>query len=316
MATPSGISGQIGWKPESTYGTEVVVDQFLPFRSEGFEDEYQRSIADDIVAGAQTERQDQVRASNKAFSGTVGLYLFNKGMVELFRQVLGGDTATTGSDPYDHVVSPGDLTGRSLTMQVGRPDVGGTMRAFTYFGCKAQRLGLAVTAGEYATVDFDVIAQDADQDTTLATASMPAGLVRYHADDMTVTIGGDAVCVRNLDLELANALDDTRRCVGSSLIKEPLRNDLLAISGSVEIEWSDLTHYNRVKNMTNAALVVGFDNGTDTFDITMQARFDAASQPVAGRGVVYQTLSFMASGASTDANTFSATFQNDDAAGD
>lgn len=316
MATPSGLSGQVGWKPESTYGTEVVVDQFLPFRSESFEDTYERSMADDIIAGAQTERQDQVRPGNSAFAGSLGMYLFNRGQVELWRQVLGGDTATTGSDPYDHDLAPGDLTGRSLTVQVGRPDLGGNMRAFTYKGCKAQRLALAVTAGEFATVDFDVIAQDADQDTTLATASMPSGLVRYHADDMAVTIGGSSVCVRNLDLELANALDDTRRCVGSALIKEPLRNDHLAITGSLEIEWEDLTHYNRVKAMTVAEMVIAFDNGTDTLDITLQARFDQASQPVAGRGVVYQTLSFAASGSTSDNDTIDVAFQNADAQGD
>ena len=316
MVTPSGMSGQVGWGPESAYGTGVTVDQFLPFRSESFEDTYERSMADDIIAGAQTERQDQVRAGNKSFMGSLGMYLFNRGQVELFRQALGGDTTTSGAGPYTHALAPGDLTGRSLSVQVGRPDLGGTMRPFNYTGCKVQRLGLAVTAGEYATLDVELLAQDAEQTTALETASMPSGLVRYHADDLAVTIGGSAVCVRNLDLEIANALDDTRRCVGSALIKEPLRNDHVAVSGSVEIEWTDLAHYNRVKDLTVAAMVIAFDNDTDTLDITMQARFDAASQPIAGRGVVYQTLTFAASGATSDNDTIDVEFSNADSAGE
>lgn len=313
MTTGSGLAAQVGYAAESTYGTAVTVTRFLPFRSESIADTYERAIADDIVAGAQTQRSDQVRAGNKSISGSLGYYLFNRGQAMLFTQALGANS-TTGAGPYTHAATPGALAGDSMTVQVGRPDVGGTVRAFTYSGVKVSRLGIAVTAGEYATLDVDVIAQDVTTATALATASYPASLSRYHADDLSVTIGGSAVCVRNLSLDITNALDDGRRCVGSNLIKEPTRNDHLEVSGSMEIEWTDLTHYNRVSGLTTAALVVAFSKSPDSLTFTMAtARFDNASQPVAGRGVVYQTLDFMSAGTS-DANTLTVSTVNADSA--
>lgn len=313
MATGSGIAAQVGFKAESTYGTAVVVDRFLPFRSESIADTYERAIADDIVAGAQMQRSDQVRSGNKSISGTLGYYLFNRNQALLWLMALGANS-TTGAGPYTHAVTPGELTGDALTLQVGRPDTGGTVRAFTYSGVKVAGLSLAVTAGEYATLDVDVVAQDVTTATALASASFPASLYRYHADDLGVTIGGTAVCVRNLQLDIVNALDDTRRCVGSNLIKEPTRNDHLSVSGSLEIEWTDLTHYARVQALTTAAVVFTFAKSPDSLTITLgTARFDNASQPVAGRGVVYQTLDFTAAGTS-DANGLTVSVVNADSA--
>lgn len=300
MATPSGLAASVGWKAETTYGTKATPDHWVPFRSESISDTYSRSEADDIISGQLTLRDHQVRAGNKMFGGSLGMYLFNKTATQWFERVLGGNT-TTGSGPYTHTMTPGDLTGKSVTLQFGRPDNGGTIRPFTYLGAKVNRVGIAVTAGEYATMDVDVVAQDVDTVSALTTVSTPGGLVRYHANDLAVTIGGSAVCVRSFELEIANTLDDTRRCVGSPLIKEPLRNGLIEVSGSMEIEWTDLTHYNRVANLTTAAVVAAFTKAPDSLTFNVNAQFDTVGQPVAGRGVVYQTLAFSARGTS-DAN--------------
>lgn len=311
MAVGSGLAAQFGWKAETTYGTAVVVDRFLPLRSENISDEYMVSEADDIIAGAYTVKQEQQRLGNKSFTGSVNTYLFNRNTAELFKMALGGN-ATAGAGPYTHTVTPDDQTGDMLTMQIGRPDNGGTVRAFTYEGVKVKTLGLNVEQGEYATVSLDVMAEDVATGTALATASYPASLSRYHSNDFSVTVGGAAVCVRSFELSIDNNLDDTRRCTASQVIKEPLRNGYVAVSGSMEIEWSDLTMYTRSAALTYAEMVATFSKSPDSITLTMDCNFTPVSQPVAGRGVVYQTVAFTAVGASTDADTITAVIVNAD----
>jgi hypothetical protein len=120
------------------------------------------------------------------------------------------------------------------------------------------------------------------------------------------------VCARNFEIEFANSFDDTRRCIGSTVIKEPLRNDHLVVSGSMELEWTTLDMYNRDVGMTEAALVATWTNGTNIVAITLNAEFTPVSTPVAGRGVVYQTVNFKAVGASTDAGACTVAITNAD----
>ena len=311
MAVGSGLAAQFGWKAESTYGTAVTVDRFLPFRSETIQDDYMVSEADDIIAGAYTVKQEQQRQGNKAFTGTVNTYLFNRNVAELFLMALGANS-TTGAGPYTHSVTPGDQTGDMMTLQIGRPDNGGTVRPFTYEGVKVQTLSLNVEQGEYATMSVDVIAEDVATGTALATASYPASLSRYHSNDFSVTVGGSSVCVRSFELSIENSLDDTRRCTGTQVIKEPLRNGHVAVSGSMEIEWTDLTMYARSSGLTYAELVATWSKSPDSITITMDCNFTPVAQPVAGRGVVYQTVDFTAVGASTDADSITVAVINAD----
>jgi hypothetical protein len=312
MPTPSGISAQWGFVTESAYGTPVTVTRFLPIRSESITDSYERIEGDDIIANAETMRQAQVAAGNVAFSGGIETFLFNRNIGLFFLQTLGGN-ATTGSGPtYTHVATPADLTGRSMTMQFGRTDLGGTVRPWTYEGVKVRQMTIGASPGEYATVSMDVVAEDVKTGTALASASYPTGLSRFRGEDLAVTIGGSPVVVRSFEITFANSLDDNRRAVGSNLIREPLRNDLLSITGSLEIEWTDLTHYNRVAGLTYAALSAAFTSAPDSVTIACNARFDQADEPIAGRGVIYQTLSFTAVGTS-DSNTVTVTTINADA---
>lgn len=311
MAVGSGLAAQFGWKAESTYGTAVTVDRFLPFRSETIQDDYMVSTADDIIAGSYTPLQEQMRAGNKAFTGDINMYAFNRNVAEFFYMALGGKS-TSGAGPYTHTITPGDQTGKMMTMQVGRPDNGGTVRAFTYEGCKLKTLKLGVEQGEFATLGLSVIAEDVATGTALATASYPSSLARYHSDDFGLTVGGTSVCVRSFELSIENSLDDTRRCAGSAVVKEPLRNGLVSVSGTMETEWSDLTMYARAVALTFAEMVVTLDNGTDSITLTMDCKYTPVSQPVAGRGVVYQSVQFEAVGAATGADTITAVVINAD----
>lgn len=313
MATPSGIAAQFGFKAETTYGTAVTVDRFLPFRSESIADTYGRNVADDITAGAQALRQSQVTAGNETYAGGVETYLYNRNIGVLLAKLL-GSVSTAGVGPYTHTITPGDVTGDSLTVQVGRPDMGGTVRPFTYEGVKVRGVTIGATQGEPMTASWDLVAEDMSTGTALATAAYPSGLTRFRGDDLTVTIGGASVPIYAFEVTITSPLDDTLRPVGQSTISEPLRNDLIVVSGSLELRWTDLTYYNLVANMTWSELVATVDNGTDSMTITSDVRFDQAEQAVAGRGVIRQMLTFEAAGASTDADAITIALVNADSA--
>lgn len=315
MATPSGLAAQWGFKAEGVYGTAALpVDRFLPLRSETIADTYGRIVADDIIAGAQARRQSQVGAGNRSFAGGVSTFLWNR-HVGLFLSKLLGAVSTAGTGPYTHTITPGDQTGDSLTMQFGRPDQAGTVQSFTYEGVKVRSATIGATQGEFATLELDVIAQDVTRGVALPAPAYPSGMSRFTGDQLTVTVGGVSVPVFSFELTLTNPLDDTLRPVGTSVISEPLRNDLVMVAGSLELRWDPATIdlYTQVANLTWSEMVCRFDNGTDSLTFTMDVSFNEASQNIAGRGVIRQSVTFEASGAASDADAVTAVLVNSDA---
>lgn len=166
MAPKSGLSAQIGWQLESTANTRVTVTSFVPLVSETLMQERERLESEGIISGARTLRSDQWNGGNITIGGDIQLELYNRGLGKLFTAMFGSvtTTSTAGAAPYTHTYIPGDLygTSKSLTVQVGRPGVGGAVHAFTYAGIHVASWELACAAGEIATLGATVVGMSED----------------------------------------------------------------------------------------------------------------------------------------------------------
>lgn len=377
----TGIAAQIGYALESSVGTVVTPTAFLPLVSESLVQDKQRLESAGIIAGRRVLTSSQWNGGDVVVSGSVQHELYNRGLGKLFTAMFGA-VATTGAGPYTHTFTPGDLTGDALTVQVGRPGVGGTVFPFTYAGMKVQSWEIACAAGEIATLGLDLVGMrefdyrqvtdgvttDTDKTVTsatavfstddvgkpisgtgipsgttiesftsatevelsaaatatgtgitftigvaLASASYPTSIKPLKFNHASVTIGGTAVPVRSLTVSGNNMIDDSRRFLGSQYISEPLEMGLREYTGTIEIEFTDLTQYHRFVRGTEAALVASFVSGADSVTITTNARFDGSTPNVAGREILTQSLPFKCVASSTDASAITVALVNADA---
>lgn len=151
MATRSGIATQWGFKAESTWATPVVVDKFLPIL--GFtppSNLVERLESAGIIAGRLVMTSQQHAIGRKPCAYGIETELYDRDIATLISHIMGD-----ASSAY----TPGDLYGFGLTVQVGVPDVSGTVQPFTYSGSKIVGAALGCGVGEIARLGLDLVAK-------------------------------------------------------------------------------------------------------------------------------------------------------------
>lgn len=299
----SGLNAQLGFVAESTYGTAVTVTKFVEMVSESIQTSIERIESRGLRAGRRTLLSSQWAPGKISVSGSIELELSNFGQGLLWLHAMGA-AQTTGSGPYVHTYTPADLQTLYMTMQVGKPFIGGTVQAFTYTGVKIAGWELSAAAGEIATVTFNLLAQNESTAIALATATYPAGYAPMTFIHGVLSLGGSAVDVRDVTITADNGLKDDRYYIkGSGLRSQPIESTWRNYTWSATLDFADLTAYNRFKNGTEAALSLTFTNGANIFQITGNVRTDGTTPMVEGPDILAQPLSgrFVASGADSTA---------------
>lgn len=154
MGLKTGLNSQLGYGEESPWGIPVTVTRFLPVMGDPTLEQKIEWMEDDgIVAGRRTTRADGMVQGRITVGGSIPHRLYDHSMVMLFKHALGpGGYSVSGPGPYTHTCTPGDLTGYGMTIQRGIPDTGtGTVRPYTYAGCKVGKWEMAWKEGEIAT---------------------------------------------------------------------------------------------------------------------------------------------------------------------
>jgi len=309
MAAPAAFAGQFGYVSEVTPGTAVAVSKFLPVLSSGLKQDIDRVPFKGHRAGRLT--QWGWKAGRKKVGGAVKLQLPNKDVAALLKHCFGAVT-TTGAGPYTHTCTPGELAGKSMTMQVGRPDVSGTVQPFTYAGCKVAGWELACEVGGAVELSLDVVAMTEVTGIALATASYTSGIAPFVFTEAALTIAGSAVAITKFSLKGDNGLDGERFKLGSATAKEPLPAKMRPYTGEVSADFESLTAYNRFVNGTEAALVVTLTSGADTLTITTNVEFDGKTPELPDEGLLEQPLPFTCTSSTSDAAAITAVLVNGD----
>jgi Phage tail tube protein len=313
VAIPSGLAAQLGVVAETAYGTAVTVNRFYPFVDESLTQEIDRLESDGIIAGARVIRSEQWTPGRSTIEGDIGLELYQQFTGLLFEHMLGSITSSTAGGVSTHTVTPGSLTGKSLTVQVGKPDVTGTVQPFTYAGVKIASWELAAEVGEIVTLGLSCIAQTETTGITLATASYGTNAGRpFVYTQGSVSISGSGVCVRGLTVQGENNLDTDRECVGQAFINEPLEKDLREYTGTATLEFSGLTQYQRFVGGLEAPIVLSLSaSATAQATLTMNARFDGVSPTVSDKGLLIMDVPFKCVASTTqDSSAISLTLKN------
>ncbi len=317
----TGVAAQLGVGEETTYGTPVTPNRFFEFVSESLKLDLERLESRGLRAGTRVLRSDRWRTGRRSVSGDIELEVNSKSQGLLWKHMLGSIATTTPSgatNTRDHTATPGDLP-VGLTVQVGRPDVGGTVRPFTYHGCKIATWALRASVGEIGLLRLGVVGEDEDTATSLASASYASGDELMTFVEGSLSIASSTVDVREVEITGDNMLAADRHRLGSGLIREPVEADMRRYGGRIVAFFPDLTAYNRFVTGTEASLELlfqgsqieaGFNYETK---VTMNVRFDGETPNVSGPDELDQPLPFVAvDSGSGPASAITVVYRTDD----
>lgn len=266
-----------------------------------------------------------VQVGRPATNGTVYPFTYTGMKVSSWEIACAqGEIATIGLDlvgmrEFDHrsvtdgVTTSGSTAISSATAAFGADDVG---KPISGTGIPAGATIASVTSATAATLSANASASGTGVTFTigvaLASASYPASIKPLKFNHAAVTIGGSSVNVMSLSISGDNSLATDRRFLGTQFISEPMETGLRNYSGTVDVEFTDMTAYRRFVNGTEAALVASFTSGADSVTITTNVRFDGSVPNVGGPEIVSQSLPFKCVASSTDSSAITVALVNGD----
>ncbi|MGH3426983.1 MAG: phage tail tube protein [Mycobacteriales bacterium] len=305
MAPRSGLSAQLGISTETTYGTYVAPTTFYELETESLAHTIARMDVQDLRSGAFVQRTDRWAAGQHNVQGDLALSVKSNGYAKLFHHMLGAVSNIADGTGYHYTIVPGDLAGLSLTAQVGRPDLGGTVQPFSYCGLKCASWQISNTSSDQMKLKYTIDGQSETTSQTLASPSYIANSELLFFTEGSVTVGGSTLDVMNWSVTGTNAMHTNRYYISSTtptLKREPVRNAYSNLGGTLVIDFNGLTAYNRFINSTTAAIVLTY-TGVNTYDtgkfnkivITIpNARFEGTTPNVSGPDILQQSLPFVA----------------------
>lgn len=308
MTTRTGLDAQLGVAEEVTVGTYVAPTRYVDFLSESLSLDVDRIESEGIRAGRRVLDAADWAPGAKTVSGDVSFNARTRDLGLWLKHAFGG-VSTSGAGPYTHTFTPGDLFGKGLTVQVGRPDASGTVQPFSYLGCKVSSLTLSTSVGELVEVSASLIGRDESTAQALGTAAYTASSTLWTFVHGALTIGGTATPVESLELSIENGLQDSRHRLGSDVSTEQREEAKRNITLSAEVDFTNLTHYNRLASGATAAVVLAFTSGSDTLTFTMNCRTDGNTPNVDSTEEIPLSLDLKAVG-TTDAAAITAVLVN------
>lgn len=264
MVIGSGLGGQIGFADESTYGTYATPARFLEFNSESLKADVVHVESRGIGTGRWL-KSGRHKEYSKGANGSIELDVMTKGFGLLFEHMLGSyaNTVVAGAERRGRSTPDANgKAGQSLTIQVGRPDVGGTSRPFNYEGCKIVGWEFAAALDDPLRLTIDIDAENEQTTSALETASYPSAAEIFVMSEGALTLAGSSISVKSFRIRSEEGLDTDRRFIGNTK-KEPLAAGPATISGVLDFEFEALTRHGQWKAGTEVAnLIATFTSPT------------------------------------------------------
>ncbi|GKQ34594.1 phage tail tube protein [Streptomyces sp. A012304] len=308
MAIGSGLGAQLGIAAESTYGTFVAPTKFIEFTKESLALKKTTAQSAGIAAGRLLPLSARRVLTRREGSGSIDLEVTNKSMGLLIQALMGTSVTPVqqgATAAYLQTHTLASVAGKSLTIQKGVPLTTGTVTDKSFVGCKVTAAEFSCGVGEMLTASFEVDAKDVDEAQTLAAASYPS-MSPFHFGQMAVKTGsfGSETAhdgIRKMSCKIERPQDLERFYAGQAgLKKEPIENDQVKISGTIETDYVATTLDDLYTSDGATSLVWEFvgpliaSTFFETFRITLPAiRLDEGPPVVDGFGVVKPTFNYV-----------------------
>ena len=282
MALPSGLAASAGFATEATQGVAQTPDHFVEFTGETMKLAKPTVTGTGLRAGGLYPRTSRRVVTNWGASGGITLEAPFTRMGLLLQHAIGsfGTFSSVvqqgGTAAYLQTHTPGPLTGKTFSMQIGKPDTGGTVRVFQYVGCKVADWTLTAEMSQYVKFALGIDAwQELTADNPQGTAAAPSltspslanvgafhfsegtlynsGTLSNAGSNPTITSLGSPVAaaqVYKAEVKGTNPLDTSRffaAGVGGSgfagVKGDQLETGLRQVTGTLDVEFLSLSAY-------------------------------------------------------------------------
>lgn len=297
----SGIKSQFGFAAESTYGTAVTPNKFIYHTGFNITPVRNRAQGEGIQSGLLGPLGSHYVETTRAATASLSAEVTRNGWGRLLEAITGGTSTSAlksgGTLAYEQAHTLGDVYGKSLTLQGGRPTRGGTVVPATLKGGKVTSAEFSAEVGGMLTASVEFDGQDWDNTTALATAVYPS-TSPWRGVDMCLKMGTynsetNVAGVRSVSMSFTRSLDteDFNAC-GAGLKAEPVINGLYEITGSISADWTaKATFEDLAVGSTQPSLVWLFEGSVIEATTKQMLKFtlpgvtlDAAAQGVDGIG--------------------------------
>lgn len=247
MGAGSGISSQLGIAPESTYGTYVAPTKFLRVDKESLQDKPTWAQGKGAGAGLLLPLATRRVRTVVQGEGSLELDVTSNGMGLLLQTLMGSSSSAqqASSTAYLQTHTLGDPQGKSLTIQKGVPQTDGTVKAFSFLGCKVAGASFTYEVDKTLSASVDIDARELDEQQTLAVASYTNAARPFVGTDTGIKVGdygaeGAVTGVTKATVKIERPMKTDRQYFGQNGRKaEPIINDFAKITGTISADFVD-----------------------------------------------------------------------------
>ncbi|MFG2589050.1 phage tail tube protein [Streptomyces sp. NPDC048438] len=307
MAIGSGLGAQIGIAPETTYGTYVAPTKFVELTKESLQLKKTTATSQGIAANRLLAPAARRVVTQRAAAGSLEMEVTNKAMGSILQALMGtsvtpAQQAATSAYLQTHILA--DTFGKSLTIQKGVPLTTGTVTRKNFLGCKIISAEFACEVGGMLTVSIEIDSKDCEETSVLAVATYPL-MAPFNFAQMSLKTGTYASevarnGVRKVSVKFERPQNTERYYAGANGTKaEPIANDLVKISGSIETDYVDTTLDDLHTSDGTTALVWDFTGPLiasthyERFTVKLPAiKIDDAPPTIEGYEVIKPTYAF------------------------
>lgn len=307
MAIGSGLGAQMVIGAEVTYGTYVAPAHAIEFTKESLVARKVTAQSAGIAAGRLLDLASRRVVTTTDAGGTFDTEVVQNGM-GLLLQALMGTTVTPvqndTTDAYTQTHTLADTAGKSLVIQKGVPLTTGVVTDKSFLGCKVVSAEFSCEVGGMLMCTWEIDAKACDETQTLVVAAYTP-TSPFHFGQMAVLAGDfgseaalDGIRKVSVKVERKQAVD--RYYAGQAgKKKEPISNDKVAITGTIEADYVSTTLDDLFTSDAGTSLIWQFTGpDIDTaqpaiFEIALPViKLDGTPPTVDGPAVIKPSYSF------------------------
>lgn len=322
MGIGSGLGSSFGLVPESVYGTYVAPTRWIE-GSARLRKTKNVVQGGGMAAGRLMQPGSRRVVTWKAAGGQFDCAVSSVRMGHLFNGLMGGTVVLVqqgATTAYLQTHALADPFGKFYTMQSGIPDLGGTVRPYSFLGCQIDSVDFSCDLGGQLMASFTVASRDVTEAQSLAAPSYPAGN-EFHWAQAAIKLGTfgaevQADAVRKVSVKIARQKHDGGPYMGNAgLRNQGVINDWAKITGTIDADFLDKTVFaDRFASDGSTSMVWEFVGPLiaggffETFRITVpQIFFDTDTPTAESPDVVKTSFNFTAQFDGTNQPTISYT---------
>lgn len=259
----------------------------------------QQNLLNSNTISGDRERVEPV-LGNINISGTMDFELGAEWSGTLFKHIVGSNV-TTGSDPYVHTMTLGDLPVGFIVEKDYGANISGNRYNF-FNGCRAGALTLEFPTEGFCTGSLNVTGASETQDTTPLDASpTDNGHTAFSSFDASIEEGGASIAtVQQATITLDNGLDESAYVIGSGGERVELAEGFATVTGSLTAIFDSDTLIQKAINGTQSSLKVLLSRGdglgsagNESMDFFIQQlKYERNSVAIPGPAGLVQQLNF------------------------